>query len=394
MTTSLFGTETIRDRFRGCLVLGAAGDALGYPVEFLSENSIRFEYGEHGIQTLQQAGNPAHFSDDTQMTLYTACGQLYGMANNGEATASDVWLAYREWLHTQGDDSRLEPDGAFRMWITGEKRLNALRAPGNTCLSAIRHSDLGGTTTDPINNSKGCGGVMRVAPCGLALERGARPSLDRAVRMGADCAALTHSHPLGWLPAAALAGIVRELVYREDTATDDTATTVVEAIDRACVAVADCYGNNHATQGFVDYVKYAVSLALAPPAKDIDAIHELGEGWVGDEALGIAVYAAIRYADNPAQALRLAVNHRGDADSTGAVCGNILGALYGYNALAKDDQLDLEYLELRELIVEMSDDLWRATLNQNVAGTCWLDRYRDSSADVSPLKHDTQATSS
>ena len=37
--------RTLRDRFRGCLVGGAAGDALGYPVEFQHEEEIRSRYG-------------------------------------------------------------------------------------------------------------------------------------------------------------------------------------------------------------------------------------------------------------------------------------------------------------------------------------------------------------
>ena len=38
-----------RDRFRGCLIGGAAGDALGYAVEFLREGQIFRRYGERGI---------------------------------------------------------------------------------------------------------------------------------------------------------------------------------------------------------------------------------------------------------------------------------------------------------------------------------------------------------
>lgn len=53
------------------------------------------------------------------------------------------------------------------------------------------------------------------------------------------------------------------------------------------------------------------------------------------EALDIAVYCALARAE-PAQfvdALALAVTHSGDTDSTGAICGNILGALHGEAAV-------------------------------------------------------------
>lgn len=53
-------------------------------------------------------------------------------------------------------------------------------------------------------------------------------------------------------------------------------------------------------------------------------------------------------------ALRTAVNHNGDSDSTGAVCGNILGAYIGYNAIPQKYK---ERLELHDLIVKVADHL-------------------------------------
>ena len=48
------------------------------------------------------------------------------------------------------------------------------------------------------------------------------------------------------------------------------------------------------------------------------------------------------------------MNHNGDSDSTGAVCGNILGAYIGYNAVPKKYK---ERLELHDLIVKVADHL-------------------------------------
>ena len=41
--------EKYSDRIRGCLFGGAVGDALGYPVEFHSIDSIHAKYGSSGI---------------------------------------------------------------------------------------------------------------------------------------------------------------------------------------------------------------------------------------------------------------------------------------------------------------------------------------------------------
>ena len=63
---------------------------------------------------------------------------------------------------------------------------------------------------------------------------------------------------------------------------------------------------------------------------DADAIRELGEGWVAEETWAIALYSAIRHIESVEDAIIASVNHDGDSDSTGSVCGNIMGAIYGY----------------------------------------------------------------
>ena len=94
------------DKFRGCLIGGAAGDALGYAVEFLSENFIQAKYGEKGIRAYQLRNGLARISDDTQMTLFTANGLLFGttrgcMRGIMGTYPSYVATAYREWYKTQ-----------------------------------------------------------------------------------------------------------------------------------------------------------------------------------------------------------------------------------------------------------------------------------------------------
>ena len=77
----VFDNNTYRDRIRGCLIGGAAGDALGYPVEFDKLAKIKKEYGDNGITkyTVNFNTGTAVISDDTQMTLFTADGILSAM---------------------------------------------------------------------------------------------------------------------------------------------------------------------------------------------------------------------------------------------------------------------------------------------------------------------------
>ncbi len=66
-----------QEYFRGCLVGGAIGDALGWPVEFLELEEIIHRFGEGGIRDLVlSSSGKAEITDDTQMTLFTAEGIL------------------------------------------------------------------------------------------------------------------------------------------------------------------------------------------------------------------------------------------------------------------------------------------------------------------------------
>ena len=355
-------TSKLRDRFEGCLLAGAAGDALGYAIEFWGEGEIFGRFGKGGIQTLEQAAavsrsSVAHFSDDTQMTLFTANGLTYGMDRTGAAPqARDIWLAYQEWLGTQGDESRMDDPAHPKMWLYGEPSLHALRAPGGTCLGSLRTSRKGGTPERRINGSKGCGGVMRVAPIGLLAS--VRDDVD-ALRLGAEAAALTHGHPLGWLPAAFLASLVERLVLTDaGNSAEGNASQLKAAIMDTLTEIEERFSDVYQVDALSVLVTDALRLAeqeQTDPQGDLWRIHQLGEGWVGEEALAIALYATLSHADDIAATLRAAVNHKGDSDSTGAIAGNILGALVGRTAL--EEAFDLTQLEEPALIIKVADSL-------------------------------------
>ena len=337
------------DQFRGCLVDGAVGDALGYAVEFSSESEIFGIYGPQGITKYELRGGVAEISDDTQMTMFTATGLLLGttrgMLRGIMAKYEDyIRLSYRDWYRTQTERFPL-PEDYHYSWLVNVPELFHRRAPGNTCLSALRSGEEA-SVERPINRSKGCGGVMRVAPIGLYFAENRIP-MEASDRVGAQAAAITHGHPLGWLPAAALAHIVRYLVEHDGA-------SILTAVQDAQAALTGTFPDTAYAEDMQLLLQRAVDLA-ASDMRDLDAIHQLGEGWVGDEALAIAVFCALRHADSFADAVIAAVNHRGDSDSTGAIAGNIMGAALGLRAIP---QRYLDPLELRDVLLELADDLY------------------------------------
>jgi len=327
-----------QEYFRGCIIGGAVGDALGRPVEFLTLDEIKRKYGEQGITDLAVGlSGKAEITDDTQMTLFTAEGLLRAVsrwsAKGVWEPARMVYNAYLRWLSTQGYPRLRERSRIYDGWLISIPELNNRRGPGNTCLSALL-SGKWGTVEEPINDSKGCGGVMRVAPAGLFWEK------EIAFQMAAEFAALTHGHPSGYLSAGALAYLIASVIEG-----NDIETAVKDTLDK----LKNCENHEECWQ------KLEQALALSKSSfSDIEAISLLGEGWVGEEALGISVYCALRHRDDFRKALIAAVNHSGDSDSTGAITGNILGAYLG---LGKIPPEWAEKVELKEVLTQIADDL-------------------------------------
>jgi ADP-ribosyl-[dinitrogen reductase] hydrolase len=342
-----------RDHFRGCLLAGAVGDALGAPVEFLGLQEIRAHYGPAGIADLDVAyGRVGAITDDTQMTLFTAEGLLRaGTRQNHRGIPADfvavVHHAYIRWLHTQGERSDHPwSDEEMDGWLYGIPALHARRAPGNTCLAGLRSGEERGFGR-PINDSKGCGTVMRTAPVGLA--RVADP-----FRLGCEIAAITHGHPTGILTAGFLSQLLARII---------AGASLRQAIQDSLPRLA-AEADSQETVGAIGSASEAAS-STRPSAETVE---RLGGGWVAEEALAIALYCSLVHEDDFEAALRLAVNHGGDSDSTGAITGNILGALLGIGSIPGRW---LAELELRREIEAVADDM----LVWFDDGDEWWERY-------------------
>lgn len=383
-----------QDRIRGSLFGGAVGDALGYPVEFLREGQLFSCFGDDGITEYTLTDGKARISDDTQMTLFTANGILVGETRScTRGIAAEprhyVALAYADWLKTQYSEikdvarHRRNAGEDCQSWLLDVPELYAWRAPGNTCLSALEERQPGDHEDDyiaaPVNHSKGCGGVMRIAPLALRYRPGETyfeepDSLDREA---AQLAAITHGHSLGYMPAAVVSHVISRCI------TSAGEMTLKEMILEAKEAAMRIFAGDRHLAKLTDIIDEAVRLS-GNDTPDLENIHALGEGWVAEETMGIALYCALKYQNDFSKAVTVSVNHRGDSDSTGAVTGNILGALLGYSAIEDKWKKDLE---LADVILEMADDLYRGCpVNNN--GLCddpaWVCKYIDMHRYQSP----------
>lgn len=329
-----------RSRIDGCLLGGAVGDALGAPIEFLSAAEIRRRYGPAMVRGyVEKPDERGRFTDDTQMSLFTAEGLIRALNRSYDRGLCNIPAvlvrAYHRWLSSQDiappdevmDVMPREPAG----WLSEVNLLHRRRSPGTTCLSALQSEECG-SRQRPINNSKGCGGVMRIAPVGLVQEH--------PFDLAADIAAITHGNPTGYLAAATFAEVIASL-YR--------GLSLPSAVYEARKQLEEVESSAET----VSAVDSAIAAAEKLPATP-EAVESLGTGWVAEEALAIALFCSLK-ANDFASGVLLAVNHGGDSDSTGSLTGNLLGTIMGVESIPAEW---VDNLEGYEIIEEVARDLW------------------------------------
>ncbi len=291
---------TEQEKARAIVYGLALGDALGWPVEFYSMRQIKAVYGERGIL---QPPDPALFTDDTQMTIAISEALLEA----GEADVNTLMAA------------------VSRRLIAWSKSPENNRAPGRTVMGALGRLNSGIAWQESgSRSSKGCGSAIRVAPIGFLYQH----DPERLREVAHVTGIVTHAHPAADAATIAAAYLIK-------LALDGIPPS--EYIGRAM----------DFTKGISDEFESALERAEHVGGWDDEfaAITHIGDGWVGDEAVAMAVYCTMRYPDDYVGAVRLAANIPGDSDSVACITGGIIAGRVGLEGLPQDWIARLERLE-------------------------------------------------
>lgn len=287
---------------RSILLGGALGDSLGWPVEFLQRDEIVRAFGSAGITV---PPTPALTSDDTEMTLALGTALVEAGEQPVDVLMIAVTAAYVRWLETH-DPSR---------------------APGTTCLAGARALQRGVPWwLAGIPDGAGCGAAMRVAPVGFLYQH----DEAKLTAVAAASARATHGAPAA---IAAAVGTAFAIKYALDgVSAADLADRVICSLGPQCPPIEQT----------VERFKAARSIV-----PNVAALESIGAGWLGHEALFMALLCVERHPDSLVEALRLAANINGDSDSVASIAGGIQGARLGAGALPS---LWVEALEGRAVL--------------------------------------------
>ena len=270
----------------------AIGDALGARTEFMKLNQIKAKYGKDGIKDLPDS---ALFTDDTQMSVAIAEALVKAGDKDIGSIMEEVREEFIKWSHL--------PE-------------TYKKAPGNTCLQGVANMERGiHWGKSGLANSKGCGSAMRAAPIGYLYQHDPEKLREVAHATGI----CTHGHPAAdaacigaaYLVKLALDGISPDRMIPRLFAY--TAGISAE-FDQAMSKVEKCLG-------WGDEEK---------------ALSYLGEGWVGDEAVALALYCFQRNPDSYEKVVIRGANTNGDSDSIACIAGSISGAYLGIEAIPPD----------------------------------------------------------
>lgn len=268
------------------IMLGLAlGDALGYVTEFQNLNQIKTEYGPEGIQEPPEL---ALYSDDTQMTIALIEGLLdAGIDAPIDDRMDAIGKRFLEWKHSPSNN----------------------RAPGGTVMRSLAVYERGKPWRESGDiNSKGSGTAMRAAGIGY-LYRHDDAALYEMAKMSS---LITHRHPAAIAAAIAAAYLVKLALTGAHT------NQYLRRTMLFCDRISDDF----------DAAMLRVGHVLGW-ADEEAALRHIGEGWVGEEAVALAIYCVLRYEDDYVACMRRAANTSGDSDTIGCIAGSIMGARLG-----------------------------------------------------------------
>ena len=262
------------DQLAGCLLGGALGDALGYPVEFEKVSQMSQDHDFDKIV------GKLIVSDDTQMTLFTANALLL----DGNLRIN-TWNCYQDWLETQFKQGKSELSHRPISWLMEYPEMYASREPGRTCLMTLMRGILG-DLNESINQSKGCGALMRVAPLAF-IDR------EDPYSVAIENSALTHGHQMSHIASAVLVGLLRYISEGE---------TLCDSVSLMRQDIKRIFMGSLEVKVFDDLLQQAI-LASEKDFDDMEIISRLGEGWVAEETLAIALYCSLKYSNDLKKAL-------------------------------------------------------------------------------------------
>ena len=337
-----------RDAYRGCLLGLAIGDAMGYPVDTKTWQQIQEDYGPYGLMGYDLRNGYAEVSSHTQIAAFSCNGLLLGLTRGqvyGKMAPFVRYaaLAQQEWATGQ---RRYDQPRRNHCWVFRVSEMRHRHCTDTRMVETLNRGKLG-SLEDPVNKHDTPAALASGIAAGIFADTG-KLEQQEIDRLGAECVALTHGHPLAFLPGAMVAHLIGSCLRQPPK---PLYTLIKDALSALQTQFVREYPRE--VGQITALVEQAMNLAEERLVQPVDAMERL-KCDTGAEVLAGALYAALLCEEDFDNAMVIAVNHSGRSAAVAALTGAILGAQLGEEILP-DFYMDGLYLV--DVLRELADDL-------------------------------------
>lgn len=275
------------------------GDSLGFRTEFLDQAQIIKKFGESGIQ---EPDSPALLTDDSQITIALGNALCLSDLKDHASILNEIAKQFTIWLNDPTMPSRY---------------------PGQSCIEACSKLKQGiSPTLSGTSDALGSGAAMRASVVGFVFRR----DIQNLIEVSKLQARVTHANRESEASAIAAALLIKfsfdgmppiDMIRETSDIILPFSTLVANNFNKIREVLAD---DNH-----------------------LRAMKILGKGFLGREAVPLALYCIIKNQESWLNTVRMAANYgEGDTDTIACIAGGIQAIRSPQNAIPQDWIIRLE----------------------------------------------------
>lgn len=348
------------DFYRGCLLGLAVGDAMGMPVDDMTWDEIRENYGPHGLLGYDLKSDFAEITSYTQVAAYI-CNALLLSATRGKGDKmlDYVKLGLREWTRSQ--QFARDPEASY-CWVAKLPAFRRRHCRDARMLDTLRLSAMGFPQQGP--NKYNTPGSLTAAIAVGMFYNPKRLTPPQVGELAAQIVSLTHGDPTAFLSGAVLAYAITGILMEPYMPLDEQFTAAISAMYHQ-------YRSKYSqVQTVADVLTEAVERAKG--AEPMGEVMESLQCYTALSCLAGAIYASLANQEDFDTAMITAVNHSGYSSAVAGITGAVLGAKLGHSALP---DFYLESLEAVNALCALADDMVSFTPIKGLFDDDWDQKY-------------------
>lgn len=332
-------SKPLIDKYLGCLIGAAAGDALGGPTETRTTAQIKSFFGSE-VRTFMDAPN-----------------DVFSRGNKAGQVTDDFSFAYitlMTFLKTNGVTKTKAVESLLE-WANPKYSYYRMAGPTTQAkIDQLRNPDLNPESNLANDNAKATNGLaMKIAPISLLAKGDVAQALKDTVVIGMP----THNNTIAMAAGGAVASATA-MALNKDANLDNIFRAAIDGAHSIIPIAVEAGAHVVAGSNVSRRIEHAINLAKVANSESqglIDLIDLIGTGILAYESVPTAFGLLALFREKPVEALYAAVNIGNDTDTIATIVGGILGALHGKDLFPNSflkiindaNQFDLEELAMR-----------------------------------------------